>query len=79
MDIFKVLLKLKMATTDQLFFLGGRKNLSQKLFKLYNHIPHDMEMCIDFLLKVLLKFKMSAMDELHNFCGFEKLKKWSQQ
>ena len=43
-DFFKVLLKIKMAATDQLQFFGGRKNLVPKLFKFYNHIPHDMEM-----------------------------------
>ena len=43
----KVLLKLKMAATDQCQFFGGAKTqtMSQKLFTFYNHIPHDMEMC----------------------------------
>ena len=35
------------ARADQLqFFVGATtQKLSQKLFKFYNHIPHDMEMC----------------------------------
>ena len=39
------------------------------------HIPHDMEIASD-LFKVLLKFKMAAMDKLHIFVGAknEKLK-----
>ena len=37
-----------MAATDQFQFSWGRKNLSRKLFKFYNHIPHDMEMCMCF-------------------------------
>ena len=29
------------------FFVGAKtQKLSQKLFKFYNHIPHDMEMCM---------------------------------
>ena len=47
-DFFKVLLKFKMAATDQLQFFGRRKNLVPKLFKFYNHIPHDMEMSMWF-------------------------------
>ena len=44
---FKVLLKFKMAATDQLYFFVGAKTLKlcQKLFKFYNLIPHNMEMC----------------------------------
>ena len=48
---------------------------SQKLFKFYNHFPHDMEMCRtgDFF-KVLLKFKKAATDQLHIFSEAQKLK-----
>ena len=48
---------------------------SQKLFKFYNHLPHDMEMCRagDFF-KVLLKFKQAATDQLHIFLEAQKLK-----
>ena len=35
-----------MAATDQFFW--GRKNLSRKLFKFNNQIPHDMEICMWF-------------------------------
>ena len=51
------------------------KTLSRKLFKFNYHIPHNMEMC-KWFVKVLLKFKMAAMDKLHIFCGrkTEKLK-----
>ena len=44
----------KMAATDQLQFFSGRKNSklkSKKLFKFYNHIPHDMEMGNLFFLR----------------------------
>ena len=47
-------------------FFVGRKNFktsSQKLFKFYNHIPHDMEMCRCFF-KVSLKLKMAATSGL---------------
>ena len=37
-----------MAAKEQLQFFGRRKNLVPKLFKFYNHIPHDMEMCMWF-------------------------------
>ena len=62
-----------MAATDQFQFSWGRKNLSRKLFKFYNHIPHDMEMCMCFF-KFLQKFKMAAMCELDNFLWAQKLK-----
>ena len=57
-----------MAATDELQCFWGRKNLCRKLIKFYNHFPRDMEMCMDFF-KVMRKFKMAAMHELHNFCG----------
>ena len=47
-DIFEVLLKFAKAATYQLHnFLWAQilKNLSQKLFKFYNHITHHMEIC----------------------------------
>ena len=41
-----VLLKFKMAATDQLHnFLWTHKLRSIKLFNFFYHIPHDMEMC----------------------------------
>ena len=49
------------------FFVGAKtQNLSGKLFKFYYHIPHDIRMC-KWFFKVLLKFKMVAMDKLHIF------------
>ena len=47
----KVLLKFKMAATDHFHFffeVTKTQKLSRKLFKFYNHIPHDMEMCMWF-------------------------------
>ena len=44
-EFLKILSTLKMTATDQFHnFLWARK-LSQKLFKFYNYIPHDIEMC----------------------------------
>ena len=39
-----------MEATEQFQFFGIAKtqNSSRKLFKFYNHIPHDMEMCMWF-------------------------------
>ena len=47
---FKVLLKLKMAATDQFQFFEVAKtqNLNRKLLQFYYHIPNDMEMCMWF-------------------------------
>ena len=44
---------------------------AQKLFKFYNLIPHNMEMCrpLGDFLKVLLKFKIAATDQLQFFVG----------
>ena len=63
---FYLFLKFKMAATDQLQFFVCEKTLklSQKLFKFYNHIPHDMEIrCVGYFFKVFRKFIMVAMDE----------------
>ena len=48
-DFFKVVLKFKMAATDQLKFFRGRRN-SKNLFgqfflKFQHHIPSNMGMC----------------------------------
>ena len=51
-----------MAARGQLqIFLWAQKlqNLSQKLFKFYYHIPHDVEMC-KWFFKGLLKFKLAS-------------------
>ena len=75
-DFFRVLLKFKMAATDQLQFFGGRKN-SKNLFGqlvLNFHITF-LATCgcaIDFL-KMLPKFKMTARSLLQNFLWAQKL------
>ena len=70
MSFFKVLLKFKMAVTDQLkcFFRA------QKLKKIKggNYVNFTITFptiwrCVCDFFKVLLKFIMAAMDELHNF------------
>ena len=59
-----------MAATDQLqnFLWAQNSTKSQKLFKFYNHIPHDTEICRSYF-HGLLKLKMAATDQLHIFCG----------
>ena len=47
-NFFKVLLKFKIAATDQFQFFWWALKL-KKLFKFYHHIPHDIEMCIRFI------------------------------
>ena len=55
-DFFKVLLKFKMAATDQLFFWGGgRKN--------FNITFLATLVCASDFLKMLPKFKMGAKNE----------------
>ena len=51
------------------------QKLSRKLFKFYNHIPHDMDMCICDFFKALRKFKMAAMRELQIVFLAQKRKK----
>ena len=43
--LLKMLPKFKMAARGQLQFFLWERKLSQKLFKFYNNIPHNMEMC----------------------------------
>ena len=63
-------------------FFGVTKTLIKliklNLFKFYNHIPHDMEMCMSFF-KVFTEFKIAAMYELHNFLWAQKLNNLSQK
>ena len=80
-DFVKMLAKFKMAARGYLHFFCERKNSktkSQKLFKFYYHIPHEMEMCRRFS-RVLRKFKMAAMDKLHTFLRAQKLKNRKQK
>ena len=57
-------------------FFVRAKTWSQKLFKFFYHIPHDVEMCKCFF-KVLLKIKMAAMDKLYFFVSAKAEKfKW---
>ena len=44
-----------------------------KLLQFYNHIPYNMECAGDFL-KVLLKFKMAATDQIQFSWGRKKMK-----
>ena len=70
-DFFKVLLKFKIAATDQLQLFVGAKTykISQKLFT----FPAIWRCAGDFF-KVLLKFKIAATDQLQFFCGRKKRK-----
>ena len=120
-DFFKVLLKFKMAATDQLQFFGGQffliltshsqqhvdvqmifercyqnskwppdvnsiffvgaKALKLNVWNYSNFtitFPTIWRCACDFF-KVLPKFKMAAMHELHNFLWAQKLKNWSQK
>ena len=65
---------------DQLhnFLLVWKQFQSQKLFKFYDHILIDMEMCTWFF-KVLLKFKMAATDQIHTFLWVQNLENLSQK
>ena len=61
-----------MAATDQLNFFVGEKTLILKV-KNYSNVLSHSPPYNDFF-KVLLKFKMAAMDELHNCLLAQKLK-----
>ena len=68
-DFFKVLLKFKMAATDQLEFFGGRKNsknLFGQFFSNFNITFLATRGCASDFLKMLLIFKMAARDQLQN-------------
>ena len=60
-DFFKVLLKFKMAATDQFQFFGGRKNLN-----LSSHSQQHVDVQVP-------KFKMAARSQLQNFLWAQKL------
>ena len=100
-DFFKVLLKFKIAATDQLnFFVGAQKlkklvwsffsnfNIAflatwgcasdflscyQKSKWLSNFTFPTIWKCAGDFFEVLIKFKMAAMDKLHNFFWAKKL------
>ena len=73
--IFGVLLKFKMAATDQLQFFVGAKTLNLKV-RSYSHFtitfPTIWRYAGNFfrVLLVLLKFRMAATNQLQFFCGF---------
>ena len=52
--------------------------VAKTLFKFYNHIPHDMEMC-KWFFRGSRKFKMAAMHEFHNFLRAQKPKNWKSK
>ena len=65
-DFFKVLLKFKMAATDQLQFFVGAKTQKLKVSNYSNFtitLPKTWR-CAGDCFKVLLKFKMAAMGEI---------------
>ena len=70
-DFFKVLLKFKMAATDQFHFFEVAKTQKIKDVNYSNFtitFPTIGRCACDFF-KVLREFKMAAMHKLHNFCG----------
>ena len=69
-----------MAVSDQLQFFCGRKNSqtpSQKLFKFYSHIPHDIEMCMCFF-KGSTEIQNGRHGRTSYFLWVQKLKKKSE-
>ena len=60
-----------MATRDQLKIFCGLKNLKVGNFTITSPMIYR---CASDFFKVLLKFKMAAMDELHIFLLVQKLK-----
>ena len=70
-DFFKVLLKFKMAATDQLKFFGGCKNsknlFGQFFFQFSHHIPSNI------FLKMLPNSKLAARCQLQIFLWAQKL------
>ena len=76
-DFFKVLLKFKMAATDQLYFFGGVK--TQKIcfvnfFWNFNITFLATWGCASDFLKMLPNFKMAARGQLKLFVGAKALK-----
>ena len=63
-DFFKVLLKFKMAATDQQQFFCGRKNSETQI--LQSHSPRYGDVQVTYF-QVLLKFLMTTTDQLHFF------------
>ena len=75
-DFFKVLLIFKMAATDQLEFLWGRKNskkLSGHFFSNFNIIFLATWGCASDFLKILPKFKIAARGQFQIFLWVQKL------
>ena len=67
-------MEFKMAATDQLQFFGGRKNVVVNYSNFTITFTTICRCACDFF-KVLLKFKMAAMLELHTFLLAQKHKK----
>ena len=72
-----------MAAIEQFQFFGGSQKLtnsSRKLFKFYNHIPHDMEMCM-WLFQGFTEIhgRHAWTSFFHIFLWAQKLKNWNQK
>ena len=75
-DFFKVLLKFKMAATDQLKFFGGRKNSKNLLGQFFSNFNITFLAtlgCASDFLKMQPNFKMAARGQLQNFLWAQKL------
>ena len=71
-DFFKVLLKFKMAATDQLYFFGGgakKQNSLVNFFRTCNITFLATWGCANDFLKRLPKFKMAARGQPNFFLG----------
>ena len=66
MILKKVLLKFKMAATDNFIIFVG----VIICFQFYEHIPFDMEMCV----QVMFSRFTEILNGRHNFCGRKNLK-----
>ena len=75
-DFFKVLLKFKMAATDQLLFFEGRKDLKMYLVNFFFNFNITFLAtwgCASDFLKMLPKFKIAARGQLQIFLWAQKL------
>ena len=71
-DFFKVLLKFKMAATDQLQFFVGAKKLKKIVWSFFLNFNITWGCASDFL-KMLPKFKIAARGQLNFFVGSKTL------
>ena len=79
-DFFKVLLKFKMAATNQFEFFGGAKTQKNCLVNFFSQFNITFQAtcmtwgCASDFLKMLPKFKMAARGQLQFFLSAQKLK-----